>query len=380
MSPNNRFDDIRPYTDDEILAAMQRLASEPILDKVLSWLFPGQPGQDWRNKLLSVKNNEELQERIMHPVAEVIVKRTMKGFTSSGEDKIPGDKGVLYISNHRDIVLDATLFLMILYRKGLPTAEVSFGSNLMQHQAIVDLGKSNKMYKVFRKSGNMRDLVKNSRLLSDYIRYRINGGTSIWIAQHEGRSKDGKDLTDPGLLNMLSMSMKKDRIGALASLNIVPVAVSYEIEPCDVLKVCEIQQTRKQGFYNKTPKEDVVSIVTGITQNKGSVHITVCPAVTINDIEPYRDLPQADFFHQVGKLIDQRIHQGYKLYGINYAACDRLRGTTEFMGQYKEEDMTLLESREKLLPDTDDQTSAALRDLLWRLYANPVLNRMNITL
>ena len=380
MSLDKRFDDIRPYTNDEIPAAMKRLASEPLLDKVFSWLFPGQPVQDWRNKLRSVKSNLELQERIMHPAAESIIGQTMSGFSFSGENNLQKGTGTLYISNHRDIILDATLLLLILYRKGFPTAEVSFGSNLMQHQAIVDLGKSNKMYKVFRKSGNMRDLVKNSRLLSDYIRYRINGGTSIWIAQHEGRSKDGNDLTDPGLLNMLSMSMKKDLVGALASLNIVPVAVSYEIEPCDVLKVCETQKTMEQGFYNKAPGEDLVSIVTGITQNKGRVHITVCPAVTITDIEPYRDLPQADFFHQVAKLVNERIYQGYRLYGINYAACDRLRGTTEFMEHYSEEDITLLDSREKLLPDSDDQTSTALRDLLRRLYANPVLNRMNMTL
>lgn len=136
----------------------------------------------------------------------------------------------------------------------------------------------------------------------------------------------------------------------------------------------------EQGFYNKAPGEDLVSIVTGITQNKGRVHITVCPAVTITDIEPYRDLPQADFFHQVAKLVNERVYQGYRLYGINYAACDRLRGTTEFMEHYSEEDITLLDSREKLLPDSDDQTSTALRDLLRRLYANPVLNRMNMTL
>jgi len=345
MSLDKRFDDIRPYTNDEIPAAMKRLASEPLLDKVFSWLFPGQPVQDWRNKLRSVKSNLELQERIMHPAAESIIGQTMSGFSFSGENNLQKGTGTLYISNHRDIILDATLLLLILYRKGFPTAEVSFGSNLMQSQSIVDVGKSNKMYKVFRKSGNMRDLVKNSRLLSDYIRYRINGGTSIWIAQHEGRSKDGNDLTDPGLLNMLSMSMKKDLVGALASLNIVPVAVSYEIEPCDVLKVCETQKTMEQGFYNKAPGEDLVSIVTGITQNKGRVHITVCPAVTITDIEPYRDLPQADFFHQVAKLVNERVYQGYRLYGINYAACDRLRGTTEFMEHYSEEDITLLDSR-----------------------------------
>lgn len=377
MSLDKRFDDIRPYTNDEIPAAMERLASESLLDQVFLWLYPGQPSQDWRNKLRSVKSSEELQERIMYPAAEIIIKRTISGFSSSGEENIPLGKGVLYISNHRDIVLDATLQQLVLYRNGIPTSEISFGSNLMQSPVIMDLGKSNKMYKVVRKSVNMRDLVKNSRLLSDYIRDTINRGTSVWIAQHDGRSKEGNDLTDPGLLNMLSMSMKKDRVGALASLHIVPVAVSYEIEPCDILKVCEVQQTKKQGFYKKASGEDLISIVTGITQKKGKVHITLCPAITVEDLKPYAGFAQTEYFYKVATLINQRIYSGYKLYGINYAAFDKITGTNEFREHYTEKDIKLLESREMLLPASDSQTKAALKDLLRRLYANPVMNSLN---
>ncbi|HOO43037.1 MAG TPA: acyltransferase [Bacteroidales bacterium] len=375
-APDKRFEDIRPYNDSEIPAAMQRLAANPLLDQVSAWLFPERPGETFRNMLRSVKTNSELLHQVMYPVVMSIIEKTTAGYTWEGESNIFADRGTLYISNHRDIVMDATLHQLILYKNNFPPGEISFGSNLMEFPILLDLGKSNKMYKVFRKSENMRQLVKNSRHLSDYMRDRISGGRSLWIAQHDGRSKNGIDKTDPGLLKMLSMSDKNDLIRALSSLNITPVAVSYEIEPCDILKVKESWQKIKDGRYVKAPGEDLVSIVTGITQYKGRVHTTLCPPVTEKDLVPYAGLSPSAFFNTLAGLIDNRIYRGYKLYGINYAAYDLITGRKEYGDYYTADDQKLLAQRELLLPQENREILASMTAMLRELYANPVKNKI----
>jgi hypothetical protein len=221
----------------------------------------------------------------------------------------------------------------------------------------------------------MRELIRHSRLLSDYIRDRTGRGISIWIAQHEGRCKDGNDVTDPGLLKMLSLSGKSNATGNLASLNILPVSVSYEIEPCDILKVKELYQRTLHESYTKAPGEDLVSIITGITQFKGRVHMTLCPPVTAEDMEPIASMPQGAFFREVAALINRRIYEGYKLYGINYAACDLLSGKQEFSEYYTDEDLKLLEQREILLADQESVSREIMKQMLRQIYAGPVLNK-----
>lgn len=375
MSPVSRFDDIRPYNDQEIPAAMQRLAKEPLLDHISSWVFPEKPADKLRELMLAVKNIDEFQQKVIRSILISIIEKTMSEFSYSGQEYLQPGKGILYISNHRDIVLDTALLQLVLYLNGLPTTEISFGSNLMQLPQIIDLGKSNKMFKVFRKEGNMRDLIKHSRHLSDYIRDRTGRGISMWIAQHEGRSKDGNDKTDPGLLRMLSLSGKSNALENLASLNIQPLSVTYEIEPCDISKVKEEYLKSLHGSYTKDPGEDLASIVTGITQYKGKVHMSLCPPVTAEDMEPFAHLQQGAFFREIAALINRRIYDGYKLYGINYAACDLLSGKQEFIEHYTDEDLKLLEQREILLTDQEPAWREAMIKMLRQLYATPVLNK-----
>ena len=375
MSRNSAFEDIRPYNDMEIPDAMQRLAGNPMLEQVFSWLFPDQSPREHIERVRSITSNREFQEQVMHPATLSIIEKTMDGFTSSGASEAREGEGTLYISNHRDIVLDATLLELVLFRKGLPTTEISFGSNLMSTPSLVDIGKSNKMFKVFRKEGNMRELVQHSRHLSDYIRDRIQNGISVWIAQHEGRCKDGNDITDTGLLKMLAMSGGRDHVTSLASLHIVPVAVSYEIEPCDIMKVKELYKKRQEGTYTKSPGEDLVSIVTGITQYKGRVHCSLCPALTPEELESFADLPVPAFFSEAASLINRRIHHGYKPYGTNYAACDLLSGRQDHREHYSDNDVQFLAQREMLLPRKDTRSSEIMTHLLRKMYANPVLNK-----
>ena len=375
-TPDKRFEDIRPYNDSEIPAAMQRLAANPLLDQVSAWLFPDRSTEEFRNMLRSVRTNSQLQERVMYPVFKSVIEKTTSGLTFHGNPERDPDKGALYISNHRDIVLDATLQQLIIYENNIIPAEISFGSNLMEYPLLLDLGKSNKMFKVFRKSDNMRQLVKNSRHLSDYMRDRISRGISLWIAQHDGRSKDGNDITDPGLLKMLTLSGGNDTIQSLSFMNIIPVAISYEIEPCDILKVKETWRNKTEGTFSKNPGEDLVSIVTGITQYKGRVHITFCPPVTEQDLVPYTLFPCSEFLKKVAALIDQRIYDGYKLYGINYAAYDLITGRKEYQEYYTAEDQKLLEQRELLLPHDNEDVLVSMTDMLRHIYANPVINKI----
>lgn len=375
-TPDKRFEDIRPYNDSEIPAAMERLAANPLLDQVSAWLFPGKPVEEFRNMLLSVKTNRELQELVMYPVTMSIIEKTTNGLTWEGESCIQADRGTLYISNHRDIMLDATFQQLILHNLKIPTSEISFGSNLMESPILLDLGKSNKMYKVFRKSENMRQLVRNSRHLSDYMRDRISGGISLWIAQHDGRSKDGNDITDPGLLKMLSLGGGPDIVKTLSALNITPIAVSYEIEPCDILKVTESWKKKNRGFYIKSPGEDLVSIVTGITQYKGRVHITICPPITEEELTPYSRLSPSLLLKKAASLIDKRIYNGYRLFGTNYAAYDLLNGKSLYKEYYTPDDLKILAQREMLLKERNESVLDSMTRMLRSIYANPVKNKI----
>ncbi len=375
-TPDKRFEDIRPYNDSEIPAAMQRLAANPLLDQVSAWLFPDRSTEEFRNMLRSVRTNSQLQERVMYPVFKSVIEKTTSGLTFHGNPERDPDKGALYISNHRDIVLDATLQQLIIYENNIIPAEISFGSNLMEYPLLLDLGKSNKMFKVFRKSDNMRQLVKNSRHLSDYMRDRISRGISLWIAQHDGRSKDGNDITDPGLLKMLTLSGGNDTIQSLSFMNIIPVAISYEIEPCDILKVTESWKKKNRGFYIKSPGEDLVSIVTGITQYKGRVHITICPPITEEELTPYSRLSPSLLLKKAASLIDKRIYNGYRLFGTNYAAYDLLNGKSLYKEYYTPDDLKILAQREMLLKERNESVLDSMTRMLRSIYANPVKNKI----
>ncbi len=375
-TPDKRFEDIRPYNDSEIPAAMQRLAANPLLDQVSAWLFPDRSTEEFRNMLRSVRTNSQLQERVMYPVFKSVIEKTTSGLTFHGNPERDPDKGALYISNHRDIVLDATLQQLIIYENNITPAEISFGSNLMEYPLLLDLGKSNKMFKVFRKSDNMRQLVKNSRHLSDYMRDRISRGISLWIAQHDGRSKDGNDITDPGLLKMLTLSGGNDTIQSLSFMNIIPVAISYEIEPCDILKVTESWKKKNRGFYIKSPGEDLVSIVTGITQYKGRVHITICPPITEEELTPYSRLSPSLLLKKAASLIDKRIYNGYRLFGTNYAAYDLLNGKSLYKEYYTPDDLKILAQREMLLKERNESVLDSMTRMLRSIYANPVKNKI----
>jgi 1-acyl-sn-glycerol-3-phosphate acyltransferase len=277
----------------------------------------------------------------------------------------------LFVSNHRDIMLDACLLQYILYQHGHESTEITFGANLMSSPLVIDIGRSNKMFRVER-GGNMRDFYLSSCHLSDYIRYTLTQmHHSIWIAQRNGRTKDGFDQTDQGIIKMFCMSKADDKIAALADLHIVPVAVSYEWEPCDVLKALELYQSRQQPYVKK-PGEDLNSILTGIIQPKGRVHFSVCSPVTADDLQRYDHLTTNDYHRAVARLLDQRIHAAYHLWPNSYIAHDLRYGRQQYRDRYTDAERDAFMTHLQQLSQFDIIESDILRDIFLGIYANPV--------
>ncbi len=268
------YDDIRPYTDSEIPAAMHRIVRNDFFPLLARYVFPHLPTEQVRDMMLSFSTIYDFQYQVMRIANERIIANSIATFTCDGTSHIEPRGSYLFVSNHRDIMLDASLLQNVLLAHGHDTSEITFGANLMQGELMIDLGKSNKMFRVER-GGNMKDFYLSSMHLSNYIRNAVTRlHHSVWIAQRNGRTKDGNDTTDQGIIKMFCMSHPQDKIEALEQLHIVPVTVSYEWEPCDVLKAIELYMSRTEKYIKK-PGEDLTSIITGIVQPKGQVHFSI---------------------------------------------------------------------------------------------------------
>ena len=323
------FDDIRPYYDSEIPSAMERIVSDVMFPIVAAYVMPGIPLEAAKRKVLSIRTARQLQEDIMAGVIAEILKKSSDGMTYEGLEYIKPDKAYLFISNHRDIMLDAAILQYILVINKLPSTEITFGANLMNPRLVVDIGKANRMFRVERPSASTtaREFYNISRHLSDYIRYTlVEKNASVWIAQRNGRTKDGIDKTDQGVIKMLGLSAEGDRVKAMADLNITPMSISYEYEPCDFAKAMELATLERQGYYTKKSGEDLNSILSGITSPKGRIHVNICKPLTEEDLAPFADLPGSGFNKAIASLLDSRIRPAYKLMPTAYIARDLLSG------------------------------------------------------
>lgn len=371
-----QFDDLRPYNDSEIHAAMCRIIENPSFEAVAKNLFPSVSLEEIKNVFRSFQSVKDFQDQVMHHAVKEIIRKSVEKFSYEGHTYLDKDKSYLFVSNHRDILLDSALFELVLYENQFNTTEISFGSNLMQSSFIVDIGKSNKMYKIVRE-GNSRELFQHALHLSNYIRYTLQQKkTSLWIAQRSGRTKDGNDITDQGILKMFSMSNPHRVLESLSELNIVPVAISYQWETCDVMKVNEVYRSLKEK-YIKSPGEDLQSILTGIRQFKGMVHISISPPISMNDLLQYKDLEKNKLFDSISKLMDYRIHTHYKLWNTNFIAYDMISHQKTYLGvKYTEQMQREFESdmNQKLALLKGDLD--VLKMIFLGIYANPVKNAL----
>jgi hypothetical protein len=368
------FDDIRPYYDREINAALKRICAVPEFEQVAKFVFPQRTFDETKAMLSDIHSSDDFQVKFMHKAVRQVVSHFSDGLTYSGLDCLDKNTPYLFISNHRDIVLDSAILQALLVELDIPRTEITFGSNLMINPFIIDFGKVNKMYKVQR-GGTKIELLKNSIHLSKYIRFTITEKRfSSWIAQRNGRTKDGHDKTEEALLKMLNLSGTKDFIGSFSALNIVPLTISYEYEPCGTLKVNELYQSGN-GEYQKKPGEDFKSIMTGFTQPKGKIHL--CAGKCINDA-----LKDFDRTHVVNEnisrltaVIDKQIYRDYKLWKMNYIAYDSLEKPAFSQYYSSEEKENFLKFIEKEINSLEGDKNI-LKEMYLKMYANPVKNYM----
>jgi hypothetical protein len=374
MYTEQDFEDIRPYNDDEINPALHRLTGVPEFSKVLEYIFPERNKDDIITELKSIHSAIDFQRQFMHPLVNSIVRQTSKGLTYSGFDLLVPGTPYLFVSNHRDIVLDSAMLQVLLFDNGHLSSEITFGSNLMYNPFVVDFGKINRMFTVYR-GGNRMEMFRNSQILSAYIRHTITQKrTSAWIAQRNGRTKDGNDKTETGLLKMFNISSSESFERSFSELNIVPLSISYEYEPCCALKVKETHTVSKGLTYQKAPNEDFMSILTGITSQKGRIHLSVChPANTFlketGDTTVFNDK-----INNLASLMDEEIYRNYKLWPNNYIAFDRLNNSKTYAKFYTDSDEAEFNhyvGRE--LSSLNLNTPEHL-DILLKIYANPVVN------
>ena len=366
------FDDIRPFNAEEIPAATQRMADSNVIPAIAQYL--GVPAEALRERIRSIKTLKEFQLGLLKEVIETLLKKTTTQFDWSGVENIDEKKPYLFVSNHRDIVLDAMFLQYILNEAGQNTCQITFGSNLMSHPFVIDFGKVNKMFRTER-GGTPKEFYNSMMHMSEYMRHVITEvHESVWIAQRNGRTKNGIDATDPALVKMFGMSRRDDRVVSLAELNIVPVAVSYEWESCDKLKTLELYLTKKNGHYEKQPNEDLNSILTGIMQFKGHVHFHICPMVTVDDLNALNDCSSGEFYKRVAELMDSRINPHFYLHPNNYIAHDLRSSTETYAEHYTAAQKEAFVKYMDWMNDYPDMNRAALEEIFLGIYANPIDN------
>lgn len=376
----NEFSDICPYSDEEVKLALSSIADYHYTAIASQAIFPDKEPDFLKNTLKEINSVDEFQSFVIAKGIEWVIERTCNEFSYDGVENVRSVKGrFLAVSNHRDIILDPAFTQLVLYKNGLETSQLCVGDNLLKNPYVEKLLRSNKMIKVIR-GINARSLYLSSQLLSKYIRQTVtSGASSVWIAQREGRAKNGVDVTEQGLLKMFDMSGTSDFVTNFAELNILPVSISYQYEPCDILKAREILISRTQK-YVKGENEDVVSIMTGIKEQKGNVHLNIGKLLTTEELQLASECNKNDRYQFIRNIIDQRVISGYHLWNTNYMGYDLANGTSEYADRYTAEELDefklYIESKlDKVEPELcrDD-----LRDILLRIYGNPVQSQKSI--
>lgn len=373
------FAPIRPYEPEELPAAFDRLLSDDEFCAILPQVFPGVPKDVLRQQLLMCTDTLDFQKKFIYRVVKGILAKCCDDYVLNA-DALPDRAGsYTFISNHRDIVLDAAILNVLLVDGGFrTTVEIAIGDNLLIRPWIETLVKLNKSF-VVRRSVGMREMLASSKLMSEYMHYAVSEKhENIWIAQREGRAKDSNDRTQESVLKMMTMGGEGSPLERLREMNLVPLAISYEYDACDFLKAKEFQQKRDNAEFKKSKADDLVNMQTGIFGRKGRV--SYCAAAPVNTwIDELKDLPKGEFFRAVAARIDHEIHLRYRLFAGNYVAADWLEGGTQFADHYTAEERTAFEAYvdgqlDKIdLPNKDEDF---LRERLLTMYANPLRNQL----
>lgn len=372
----SEFESISPYTDAEAAEALSKLAEYPLLARVSQQFFPEESPDFLKNILKSIKTIDEFQVLVMQKFVRWVLEHTAHNFSYDGIANIDPDKKFLALSNHRDIILDPAITQLVLYNNGFPMTEIAVGDNLITNKTIEYLIRSNRMIKVVR-GITARELYLSSQLLSKYIRLNITEQrSSIWLAQRQGRTKNGYDITEQGLLKMLDMSGTKDFQQNYEELNIIPMSISYEIEPCDILKARELVISRKHK-YVKAEGEDLNSIMVGIMSQKGNIHLNIGKPLTSEEIADAALCDKNDRYQKIRHAVDLRVIDGYKLWKNNYIAYDIANHSFRYSDMYDQADAEKFVSYMEHQLDTVEPeiNREDLRRIFLDIYANPVVTK-----
>lgn len=372
------FDAIRPFEPEELPEVFERLLGNAQFAQVVAYVFKDMPFDMLAQKMRACKTNLEFQVAFCYPFIKGLLQKASLG-CDMNVDAIDMEKRYTFVSNHRDIVLDSALLDVVLVDAGCKTTcEIAIGDNLLSLPWVKDLVRINKSF-IVERSVSLRQMLLSSKRLSDYMHLVIaQKHDNVWIAQREGRAKDSNDRTQESIIKMMVMGGEGSLVERLKGLHIVPLAISYEYDPCDFLKAQEFQLKRDIADWKKGPMDDVVSMQTGIMGYKGHIHYDAAPCIDawLDTLDP--DMPKADFFKAVATHIDEEVFRRYRLYPSNYVALDELEGTTAHADRYTAEqkaqfDGYIVQQMAKIqLPDKDE---AFLRERLLTMYANPARNQ-----
>jgi glycerol-3-phosphate O-acyltransferase len=375
------FDDIRPFNDSEVNQYLRELLEDEGFEKVLQFIFQEKERIEQVKLAISKINSiKELQLGMMYNLIEnLILNKTTDGLTASGLDKLDKNASYLFISNHRDIVLDSALMNYLIVREGMNTTEIAIGNNLLIEKWIEYIVKLNRAF-VVRRNLPVRELLVASKKLSEYIRRDITQkNSSVWIAQREGRTKDGNDKTQTALLKMLNLSNTKEIAEGFKELRIVPLSISYEIEPCGFSKVHEMYKKKTEGF-EKTQEDDLRSMGEGLIRPKGRVHFGFGEPIDAEIDLIDKSEPVQNQIERIAELIDEQVYRNFRLWPNNFVAEDILNGTKNNTAEYTEEQYAKFEAMLDEAVETIPGDSAEIRQMFLQMYVNPIANKRKTNL
>ena len=374
----SKFDEIRPFEPNELPEVFDRLIADAQFRAVLGYLYPGVPTDAIAAKMRQCRTSLDFQKAFCYGFLKDLLAKASTGCDMNAA-AIDTAGRYTFVSNHRDIVLDSALLDMLLIDCGFSTTcEIAIGDNLLAAPWIKDLVRVNKSFIVLRSAG-IREMLANSKRMSEYMHVVVNGKhDNVWIAQREGRAKDSDDRTQLSILKMMAMGGEGSAVERLKQLHIVPLAISYEYDPCDWLKAQEFQLKRDIEGWKKTKADDVLSMQTGIMGYKGRIHYHCAPCID-NWLDSIADTPKGELFEVVAQHIDKEIHSNYRLYPNNYIALDMLNGNSDNAGKYSAEEKARFEKYlegqlAKIQIENKDEDF--LRNKMILMYANPAKNQL----
>ena len=370
-----KFDAIRPFYDTEINEALHDVANHPMMKTMMNFSFPEVEDEVWKEQLKKTHSIRDFQCNFIYNTIQKVLEKSSEGLTTSGFEKLEKNTSYLFISNHRDILLDTTLLNVCLFEHGLVMTASAIGDNLVKKAFLATLAKLNRNFLVLR-GLTPREMLQSSKLLSEYMgQLLLRENRSVWIAQREGRTKDGNDETNPGVLKMIGMGSDEENLmDYFKKLKIVPVSISYEYDPTDVLKMPQLMAEANNEVYVKDKNEDFMTIISGIMGTKKRIHISVGDVLDkeIDQIVAENDNVNKQV-QALAQVIDDSILTNYQLWPTNFIAYDILNETNRFSHLYKENEKSLFERRLEMRIGSDNPVT---RQGFLAMYANPVVNKL----